>query len=463
MSTQVSSRPNRLDGMSLFAYYPLDGQHFTRFIMDDMHSTPIAPHKTKPSPDDGRWLRLVILLWIAMAVAVCVKSITKGGEHTVYPVLAWGSRHWWMDQPLHAEYPDKAPDIYRYSPTLAIVFTPLALLPDWLGASLWGALSVTATLCALRLLVREILPGSWPPDREAWFLGLALFGSMSGIWSGQSNSLILAMVIFAVAAIKRNRWWTASVLLAIPVFIKIWPIMIVLLLMVFWPRQLGWRCALVGIGLALLPFLTRPFSVVLGQYQEWHTSLVSQSHHRWGGFRDAWTIWENLWPPVSRHGYQVLQLVSAFAMFVWCYCQLRRVQCFLAAGNEKGDDLSLAAGKRSPTSQDAAFRFLTTAAISIWVSWQMLFGPGTEQLTYGLIAPSAAWALLASVQEKRHRFWAAATWSCLAFFSCGDIEKIPLRIHPAATMILPLAVISFAVWLILETARSPLAAEEKAE
>ena len=269
------------------------------------------------------------------------------------------------------------------------------------------------------------------------------------------------MVILAVAAIKHDRWWTASVLLCIPVFIKIWPIMIVLLLMVYWPRQLFWRLAVVGVALALLPFLTRPFFVVTGQYQEWYASLIQQSHRRWGGFRDAWTIWENLWPPVSRRGYQALQLVSASAMFVWCHYQLRRIQSPSISLKDKADYTSLSARDKSTASADMAFRFLMTTTISIWVSWQMLFGPGTEQLTYGLIAPSAAWAVLASFQENRHRAWTSATWLCLSLLSCGDIEKLLIRLHPAATMILPLAVVSFIVWLILEMRPEPFSAEEK--
>ncbi len=413
-----------------------------------MDSTPLSPCKTDHLRDDTRWIRLAIWLWIALAAAVCVKSFTRENVHSIYPVLAWGSRHWWADQALHAEYPGLTQDVYRYSPSFAIIFTPLALLPDWLGASLWGILSVATTFFAMRLLVREILPGSWPPPSEAWFLGLTLFGSMSGIWSGQSNSLILSMVIFAVAAVKHNRWWTASLLLTLPAFIKIWPIMAGLLLMVFWPKRLSWRFAIITVALALLPFLTRPFYVVVGQYQEWYFSLIKQDQHRWGGYRDAWTIWENLWPPVSPWGYHVLQLISAVPMFLWCHCQRRRIQSFFPSLNGKINNLSLSVRDNAAAGADAAYRFLMTMTISIWVSWQLFFGPGSEQLTYGLIAPSAAWAVLTSFQEKKRRLWTGATWLIFVLFSCGDIETPLTRLHPAFAMLLPLSVVSFAVWLI---------------
>ncbi len=284
--------------------------YFLNFIV--MDNAPIFPLQSADLKQNTRWLRLAIGLWIALATAVCVKSIVQGGEHTVYPVYAWGSRHWWADQPLHAEYPELKIYIYRYSPTFAILFTPLALLPDWLGASLWGILSVAMSVWALRLMVREMLPGAGPPRREAAFLALTAIGSMSSIWSGQSNSLLLALVIFAAVAIIHQRWWTASCLLALPVFIKIWPLAAVLLFMAFWPKQLSWRFMIVAMALALLPFFTRPLGVVMEQYQQWYASLTGPQQNRWPGFRDAWTIWENLYPPVSHLGYHVLQLLSAF-------------------------------------------------------------------------------------------------------------------------------------------------------
>jgi hypothetical protein len=395
-------------------------------IMENMDGTSVSHCKTSLLQDDTRWLRLAIVLWIVLAAAVCVKSIVQKGEHSVYTVYVSGSRHWWADQPLHARYPEFV-DIYRYSPTFAVVFTPFSLLPDWLGAGLWGVLNIAVTLFALRLLVRKILPGAWPPRREAWFLGLTALGSMSGIWSGQINSLLLALIIFAAVAIKHNRWWTASFLLALPVFIKIWPMAVVLLLIACWPRQLSWRFIIFAAALALLPFLTRPFNVVVGQYQEWYFSLIKQDQSRWPGFRDAWTIWENISRPVSQHGYKVLQLASAFIVLLWCLYQRRRI---------------------------ASTGRLLMAIISIWVSWQLLFGPGAEQLTYGIIAPSAAWAVLVSIEEQKHRLWTVLTWLTLVLCSCGEIETPLIKhLHPAFAMLLPLSVASFVAWLVWHESR----------
>ena len=89
------------------------------------------------------------------AVVVCARIVVDAATHpgrhlghTVYPVLAEGSRLWWTEQPLHGYIKDLE-DIYRYSPTFAILYTPLACLPDWLGACLWSLLSIGLFVAAM--------------------------------------------------------------------------------------------------------------------------------------------------------------------------------------------------------------------------------------------------------------------------------------------------------------------------
>jgi len=306
--------------------------------MDSKDSLPTLPENSCVPSGSSPWLTVAYVLWIVFAVVVCVRMIGQGIshpnrhlEHTVYPVLSEGSKMWWTDQPLHARIESRN-DIYRYSPTFAILFTPFAALPEWLGACLWGLLSIGLFVAAMRILTREILPGNWTADRQGVFLGLTLLGAMSGIHSGQSNAILVATVIFAMVAIKYDRWWTASFLLAFAVFIKLWPLAVVLLLTACWPKQLSWRFAVVALAFALLPFFSRPPTTVIWQYQEWYESLVGpQQEHRWPGFRDAWTIWEQLGPafgssPVwPSKGYQAAQLISAIVVLGWCLWQKRRL------------------------------------------------------------------------------------------------------------------------------------------
>jgi len=375
-------------------------------------------------------LRRAVAMWVVLAVAVSVKLALFSNDYSVYRMFAAGARHWWADQSLYASYTiTEGLDGYRYSPTFAVAFTPLACLPRPLGPIFWGLVSIALLGWATHVLARDVLPGGWPLTREAWLLALVLVGSTVGIWSLQSNAFLTASIVLGLAATLRQRWWTAALFLAVPVFIKLWPMALVLLLMVYWPRQLIGRFAAVCLILAAIPFLTRPPHIVVWQYHEWYVSLTGPLQARWPGYRDAWTIWEEFCKlvgcesdrPLYHHVYTALSLVTALGVLGWCLWQRRRLE---STGH------------------------LLTLILSMWASWQLLFGPATEQLTYGLIAPSASWAVLVSVTERRARWLTWIAWAMLALLPAGDIERAVLGIFSGAKTLLPLGVALFVAWLV---------------
>ena len=425
----------------------------------------------------GSHLRHALALWVILAAAVSVKIVLLGGHRQVYPVFAASSHHWWADKPLYVPYGvAEGIDVFRYSPTFAVAFTPLAYLPESLGAAVWSLASIAILVWAMHVLVRDVLPPpspgkgdrsnlperpsgcfaqigpvpfspTWSPWQERLFLTLTLGGSAVGIWSGQSNALVLALLALGLAAIAHGRWWTASLLLAVPVFIKIWPLAIVLLLVVCWPRQLTWRLIVVCLVLALLPFLTRPPGTVLEQYHGWYVVLSGPLQARNDGYRDAWTFWEQLCPLVhcranwagliSHRVYVAIELAAALGVLGWCLWQGRRNSLLVPT-------------LRVGTTDIAPVRtgHLLTLILSIWAAWQLLFGPATEQFTYGIIAPSAAWAVLVSFAEKKARWLTLAAWTLLALAPAGDIESAIGRIFPASPILAPLGVVLFIAWLV---------------
>ena len=109
------------------------------------------------------------------------------------------------------------------------------------------------------------------------------------------------------------------------------------------------------LALALAPFLTRPPSVVAWQYQDWYLQLAAdQDLARHAGYRDAWTIWEQLCPLVhcranwddaaDRSTYMAIQLTAALGARVVPVAVSKTFA-------EKGDRSNLceAPGGRAPT------------------------------------------------------------------------------------------------------------------
>ncbi len=424
--------------------------------------------KRKPS-----WQQWAVGVWVGFTVAAAVKVLVQPTAHTVYPVFAEGARNWWQDISLYEPTPDL--DLFRYSPTFAVLMTPFGLLPDWLGGVLWVGLNVGMLFFVLHWAAGEVFPGLDHPEREAIWLILTLAGSARSLWAGQSNSLILAGAIGAMLAIRRGWWWTAALLLTGGGFIKVWPWALALLAGACWPRRLGLRILVSIVFWSAIPFLTRPPETVLWQYGEWFRMLHSTEIYRWGGYRDAWTIWELIRFPVPKDVYELVQCETALAVLAWCLWQRRQIRPETAEGNPSSvqpdfhSDEQFAAERLALCAQSSSQRFLSggdsaegldrmaMSLLGAWASWQLLFGPGTERLTYILIAPMSSWAVLASFQSGRYRVWAVGAWGLITLFSMGAFERLVLKITPWGTALLPLGAAVFAGWLVLhETLPGPI-------
>ncbi len=389
------------------------------------------PDHPPVTPLDREWLRRAVALWIVFAVVASVKVCVQPTQHTVYPVFARGAQSWWSDVSLYLTYADS--DLFRYTPTFAVAMTPFGLLPERVGGILWLWTSVLGLLGAMHLFVRHVLPGRWPPQREALLLALTLVGALRGVWSGQNNALLIAAAMLGMVAVARRRWWAAAFLLCAPVFIKIWPLALVLLVCACWPRQMIGRAVVACAVLAAIPFLTRPPEIVVWQYGQFAAMLNATQIERWAGYRDLWTIWEHFQFPVDRNLYEIVQCDTALVVLGWCLWQRHRLSC--------------------P-------RRVLTSIFAVWLGWQLVFGPGSERLTYMIIAPMTTWALLASFEDRRHRALAVAAWTLTSLLSMGAFERMLAKTTPLAPAVLPAGVLVFLLWLALhETARGTEVAE----
>lgn len=368
------------------------------------------------------WLRRALHLWVILAVVVSIKAVLQPDHKTVFPCFADSARHWWADETMY-DSPGRTTG-FRYGPSFAVLVTPFSVFPNWLGGIFWNAAGIGLLVLAIRNLARHVLPGEWPPRREAMLLALSLVGSVRGIWSAQSNSFVFALAAFGLCAIARRRYWQASIWLAACVMIKMWPLALVMLLMACWPRQLLGRFTVALSGFFVLPFATRPVEIVLRHYSEWLTLLTGPYRTlRQGGYRDFHTILEQLFETVDDRIYLGLQLGAAAGTLGWCLWRSWH--------------------------EDAGT--LLTSVMSMWLSWQLLFGPGTERLTFQLAAPMLSWAVLCSLHERRLIGLSSAAWITTCVLGLGSIERSLLPHFAWSPAIIVIGMIAFVAWQIART------------
>jgi hypothetical protein len=88
----------------------------------------------------------------------------------------------------------------------------------------------------------------------------------------------------------------------------------------------------------------------------------------------------------------------------------------------------------------------------MWTIWQLVFGPGTERNTFGLIAPLTAWAVVTAFVQGRGRTYILTTFLLMTVVARGQVERALVDVFPAILAAHPLGVLLFAGWLIWHAA-----------
>lgn len=140
------------------------------------------------------------------------------------------------------------------------------MLPEVIGGIAWRLFISAALLGALAWWLKSACSKSWTDRHRAWLLLLTIPMMQGNLNSAQANALVVACLLAALAAINESRWNIASAVLAVAFLIKGYPLAVALLLIVLYPKQLGWRLP-IAIALGFLtPFLVQEPGYVMRQY-----------------------------------------------------------------------------------------------------------------------------------------------------------------------------------------------------
>jgi hypothetical protein len=217
----------------------------------------------------------VVALYAVLALAAStqlyiLRAKTTPGETTListynnYLIFKYSHFHLVEGKNLYTEYPCEHRDLYKYSPTFALLIGCLAWLPDWLGLSLWNLMNVLVFLVAIHLL-----PGL-DERKKMWVLLLATADTMTSLQNSQSNLLMAGLIILGFALLERKRYLLATLCLAATFYIKIFGVA-ALILLLFYPGKrknilyaLSWMVILWIIPALIIGF--RPLLLSYTQY-----------------------------------------------------------------------------------------------------------------------------------------------------------------------------------------------------
>ncbi len=242
-------------------------------------------------------LTLIVLFVSANSYFFEPKTFEPGGleytRYNNYVIFKQSFAHLVEGKDLYRLFPLEHWDLYKYSPTFALLMAPFAQLPDALGLFCWNLLNTLVLFFALWRLP------AYSPNLRLWMLGMVLAELVTSLQNSQSNGLMAGLLIFAFVLMEQKKPAVAALLIVLSVYIKLFGLVAVLLFLCYPER---WRALLYAIGwtllLAALPLLVVSIGHLGFLYQSWfyllqndHSASIGLSVagwlHSWFGIAES--------------------------------------------------------------------------------------------------------------------------------------------------------------------------------
>ena len=245
--------------------------------------------------------RTILAVYVLLSVAVSFQKYYGpprylwGGEYTHYNVYET-FRHAYPNlitgRDLYAPHPEQHGDLYKYSPTFALLMAPFWWLPVLPGLNLWNLLNSLVLFAALATLP---VKGFRPRALMLWFV---LFELVTSMQNTQSNGLMAGLMVMGFNQSEKGHAGLASLLWTIASFIKPFALPAFLIFLLYDRgrlRALAWSAVWFGL-FALAPLAVIPWSELLGHYASWGNLL--QADTAGPGHLSVRGVW-NLWTGVT--------------------------------------------------------------------------------------------------------------------------------------------------------------------
>jgi hypothetical protein len=214
----------------------------------------------------------VTVLWFIVPLIAVLIEISRGNayinNYLIFKQVFW---HTWHHQNLYSLYPGEYFDKNHYGPLFSVLIAPFAILPDYIGATLWGMLNVYILFYA----VHKLSISNWAKNI---ILLIALIETLTSIQNMQFNPMLTSWIILTYIAIKENKLSMAAMLIVAGTLIKLYGI--VGLPFIFFSKdykKLIGYLILWSIVLFCLPmFLSNP-EFIVKSYYDWFLVLVEKN------------------------------------------------------------------------------------------------------------------------------------------------------------------------------------------
>lgn len=257
-----------------------------------------------------------IVISIAIAVSLQhyvytppVGSIDAQYDYTHYNnflIFRQSFFHLIQHKELYISYPAEYYDLYKYTPTFALLMAPFAYFPNIAGLILWNVLNAIVLFYAFQKFpfINE--------KKKLFAIGFILIEAITSLQISESNCLMAGLIIISSIAMEKRNIGLATFLVLLAVFIKPFGL-VAFSLFLFYPSKWKafWLSALWFALLFALPLLCISPHELINIYRSWLTMLKNDHDISYGISVMAWL---HTWFSIEAKDYALLAGILLFIL-----------------------------------------------------------------------------------------------------------------------------------------------------
>ena len=225
--------------------------------------------QTKP------WIVFLLLFIISLIVTIQHISLGVnnfwGGQYTFYNnfvIFKSSFAHLIHGNNLYDYYATEYADLFKYSPSFALLMGAFHFLPDGIGLFLWNTLNISV------LYYSFITLKSIETSKRIFLILYVLFDLILSTQNSQSNALLAGLTILSFNLFEQGKNSFAVFLIVLGIFIKIFSVIGCLFILLY-PNKLKSILSYISWFLIFLlsPLILIDYSELIWQYENWFSML----------------------------------------------------------------------------------------------------------------------------------------------------------------------------------------------
>jgi hypothetical protein len=224
-------------------------------------------------------LKLLLWLLFVIIIVIALQQFYFGQTHIWNPAIYKMSFYNLINhKDLYSAqqlYRGENIDIFKYSPSFAFLYAPLAIIPLQLSMILWNLLNVIIFFFAVKSL-------PFNDKKKSIIIWLTLLELIISIQNSQSNILMAGLMIFSFTAMEKKNFLFASLCIVLSAYIKLFGL-VALLLIFFYPGKTKFLIYTIiwSLLIFVLPLIVISLNELVQLYKNWgtmlqHDAIISQ-------------------------------------------------------------------------------------------------------------------------------------------------------------------------------------------